>query len=327
MRASNGGDLRFNGGALTQGTNGRVVADGAGSTVTMVGGSYAGGTVEALNGGAVVPVGSVTWTNVQPVGPMQVPNGTVLSIGAGGVSHDALWEINPTGGTSQTVLVFPSGGTFGGTGTVVLNATQGVLDRAYLWNQSGTPAVIGTERTLRGTGHIYGLWTVQGVLAPGTDVAVGDLRFVNALTLAPESALTVRLGGATTVQVDRVSGSGARTLGGTLNVSVLSPFVPAAGSRFVVLTGGSITGRFATTNFPATTGGREWRVRYSATEVIVGLFCRADLNGDDEFTFDDIQSFVALYNANDPGADINNDGEWTFDDIQAYIALYNSSAC
>jgi WD40 repeat protein len=52
--------------------------------------------------------------------------------------------------------------------------------------------------------------------------------------------------------------------------------------------------------------------------------CRADLNNDGELTFDDIQAFVALYNANDPRADFNSDGEWTFDDIQAFIAAYNA---
>jgi hypothetical protein len=52
--------------------------------------------------------------------------------------------------------------------------------------------------------------------------------------------------------------------------------------------------------------------------------CRPDLNNDGELTFDDIQLFVQLYNANDPRADFNNDQEWTFDDIQAFIALYNA---
>jgi probable HAF family extracellular repeat protein len=52
--------------------------------------------------------------------------------------------------------------------------------------------------------------------------------------------------------------------------------------------------------------------------------CRPDLNGDGELTFDDIQLFVSLYNANDPRADFNNDQEWTFDDIQLFVQLYNS---
>jgi hypothetical protein len=52
--------------------------------------------------------------------------------------------------------------------------------------------------------------------------------------------------------------------------------------------------------------------------------CRPDLNNDGELTFDDIQFFVSLYNANDPRADFNNDQEWTFDDIQLFISLYNA---
>jgi hypothetical protein len=52
--------------------------------------------------------------------------------------------------------------------------------------------------------------------------------------------------------------------------------------------------------------------------------CRPDLNSDGELTFDDIQLFVQLYNANDARADFNNDQEWTFDDIQLFIQLYNA---
>ena len=52
--------------------------------------------------------------------------------------------------------------------------------------------------------------------------------------------------------------------------------------------------------------------------------CRPDLNADGELTFDDIQLFVQLYNANDARADFNNDQEWTFDDIQLFIQLFNA---
>jgi hypothetical protein len=54
------------------------------------------------------------------------------------------------------------------------------------------------------------------------------------------------------------------------------------------------------------------------------IVCRPDLNNDGELTFDDIQLFVALYNANDARADLNNDQEWTFDDIQLFVSLYNA---
>jgi hypothetical protein len=52
--------------------------------------------------------------------------------------------------------------------------------------------------------------------------------------------------------------------------------------------------------------------------------CRPDLNSDGELTFDDIQLFISLFNANDNRADFNNDQEWTFDDIQLFISLYNA---
>jgi hypothetical protein len=52
--------------------------------------------------------------------------------------------------------------------------------------------------------------------------------------------------------------------------------------------------------------------------------CRPDLNADGELTFDDIQLFISLFNANDNRADFNGDQEWTFDDIQLFISLFNA---
>jgi hypothetical protein len=77
------------------------------------------------------------------------------------------------------------------------------------------------------------------------------------------------------------------------------------------------------TGTPISTAGA---YRIDLTGVCYGSAptCRPDLNADGELTFDDIQFFVSLYNANDPRADFNNDQEWTFDDIQQFIALYNA---
>ena len=52
--------------------------------------------------------------------------------------------------------------------------------------------------------------------------------------------------------------------------------------------------------------------------------CRVDFNSDGELTFDDIQLFIQLFNANDNRADLNSDQEWTFDDIQLFISLFNA---
>jgi glycerophosphoryl diester phosphodiesterase len=52
--------------------------------------------------------------------------------------------------------------------------------------------------------------------------------------------------------------------------------------------------------------------------------CEPDLNRDGELTFDDIQAFVALFNAGNARADYNADDEFTFDDIQAFVTRYNA---
>jgi hypothetical protein len=59
-----------------------------------------------------------------------------------------------------------------------------------------------------------------------------------------------------------------------------------------------------------------------APAVRAGLV--TDFSGDGQTTFDDIQAFVALLDANDPRADLNADEEWTFDDTQLFIRLFNA---
>ena len=50
--------------------------------------------------------------------------------------------------------------------------------------------------------------------------------------------------------------------------------------------------------------------------------CPADVDGDGEVTFDDIDAFVAAFLAGDLAADIDGNGEVTFDDIDAFVAAF-----
>jgi hypothetical protein len=67
-----------------------------------------------------------------------------------------------------------------------------------------------------------------------------------------------------------------------------------------------------------------WGTAVALWAPAAGPTCRVDFNSDGELTFDDIQLFIQLFNANDNRADLNSDQEWTFDDIQLFISLFNA---
>ncbi|MFG0307352.1 MAG: GC-type dockerin domain-anchored protein [Phycisphaerales bacterium JB040] len=53
-----------------------------------------------------------------------------------------------------------------------------------------------------------------------------------------------------------------------------------------------------------------------------GPSCAADVNGDGVLDLGDIQAFVALFLAGDPGADFNPDGVLDNGDIQAFVTAF-----
>jgi hypothetical protein len=66
---------------------------------------------------------------------------------------------------------------------------------------------------------------------------------------------------------DLLAVSGAATLGGTLNVTLLNSFVPAVDDNYQILTCSTRSGTFSTLNLPALPSDRFWSVEYAAGDV------------------------------------------------------------
>jgi hypothetical protein len=80
----------------------------------------------------------------------------------------------------------------------------------------------------------------------------------------------VDLGGTTAgTQYDVLDISSAATLGGVLNVDLISGFTPTAGNTFDIMDYTSETGTFATLNLPKLTGGDTWSISYNTTDVVL----------------------------------------------------------
>jgi len=80
-------------------------------------------------------------------------------------------------------------------------------------------------------------------------------------------ALNVGLGGTAAGQFDRIQVTGAATLGGTLNVSLVGGFLPAIGDTFEILTFASRTGDFATVTGLALPNGNTLQYSPEATRI------------------------------------------------------------
>lgn len=66
---------------------------------------------------------------------------------------------------------------------------------------------------------------------------------------------------------DLLAITGAATLGGTLNVTLLAGYLPPVGAAFTIMTFASRSGTFTTTNLPINPAS--WEVEYNATSVVL----------------------------------------------------------
>jgi uncharacterized repeat protein (TIGR01451 family) len=111
-----------------------------------------------------------------------------------------------------------------------------------------------------------GLTSTAGTLSPG--LSPGLLTISGNYVQAASGSCQIEIGGVTpATEYDRVAatGSGAVTLGGTLDVSLTGGFTPGPDHTFTILTFASRTGTFATVNLPSPA----WEILYGPTTVVV----------------------------------------------------------
>jgi hypothetical protein len=105
-----------------------------------------------------------------------------------------------------------------------------------------------------------------GALSPG--LSPGALAVSGTYAQqAPDAGFNVEIGGTAPAQYDRAGVTGAATLAGKLNVTLIGGFVPAPGDSFTILTYPSRTGTY-TLNLTSV-GCIGWRVDYGATALVL----------------------------------------------------------
>ncbi len=201
--------------------------------------------------------------------PGNTGNGSVLSVNAQAGGKVALGNVTTyTGGSTN----FHADGT---NSTIVLNGLQRIFSDAYYNStlqatnggtvtlNSGTVSLsrVDVQAASTGTisagtiqmsgGTLSGNSTIQanivnsGATSPGVNNA-GTLSIAGSFTQTSTGSLNISIGGTTAgTQYDQVVATGPVTLGGALNLSTFNGFSAANNNSFVVVTGSSVSGLFA----------------------------------------------------------------------------------
>ncbi len=231
---------------------GSIAKVGTGNLVLNGVNSYAGGT--ALNAGTIT-VGNNAGLGT---GALTMAGGTTLAAGVTGLTvANAITTLGAgTINSGASPSAFTLSGVISGAGSVTKQGT-GVLTLAGASTYTGATTV--AAGTLNVTGSLVSAVTVNsGATLAGTG-SVGPLNVLTGGTISPGAPGTTNIAtltvngpatlngtlivNATGATIDRVSATGALTLGGTLAVATVTP--PIFGQEFVVASGSTRTGTFA----------------------------------------------------------------------------------
>ena len=145
------------------------------------------------------------------------------------------------------VLTVTTGSTFKTNSSYTQTGGATVLTGGSL--VSGTNVININAGTLRGVGTVTGNVTNAGTVQPGGAGVAGLLTVTGNYTQTAAGSLLIDIGGTTVgTQYDRLAVSGTATLAGTLGVSFINGYLPAAATSFQPLTFASQTGDFTTKN-------------------------------------------------------------------------------
>jgi hypothetical protein len=167
-----------------------------------------------------------------------VNEGSVAVASGGSITvNQAAFTSKQTAFTNEGTVMIAAGATFStGTGDYVQSAgttvVNGLLSAANLEIRAGL---------LTGSGTIRADVTNAGKVAPGD--TFGTLTIQGNYTQTASGILLIQIGGANTYGQLLVTGTA--TLNGTLEVSFLDNYVPAAGTSFQILTFANHVGGFA----------------------------------------------------------------------------------
>jgi fibronectin-binding autotransporter adhesin len=301
----------------------------------------------------------------QPAGEVRVAAGEQLQFLDAGSSFNS-GRINLLGGTvefTQSALTNAVSGQIIGQGSIIADATLNSGTMAFsgaanvlgdvtnnvsgkIISSGGGPTTFfddmvnnGEIRTSPGSFTVFfgalsgsgsftstGTVNIEGDLAPGSSPAA--VSFGGDLAFGSTASAQIELGGTTPgSEYDVLDVSGAASLAGTLEVSLLGGYEPAIGDTFDIITAaGGIDGTFDIESLPDLSG-LLWSVDYEPNKVVLEAIAEftADFDRDRDVDGDDLTIWQSAYSTN-ALADADGDGDSDGRDFLAWQRQFGSGA-
>jgi hypothetical protein len=254
-------------------------------TGTLTGGNYVvAGTLQFDNANITTNAANITLTGVAAKIVNQVGTNALLGFN----TNAATGSFTLAGGQALTT----TGGSFSNAGTVAVGSGSSLTIGGSGFNYTQTAGSTTVDGTLTSTsagtlslngGSLFGGGTIgdavvdSGTITPGDSATkTGDLSITKTYTQNTGGALDISIGGTTAgSQYDQVKVTGAASLNGTLNVSLVNGFTPAVGSQFIIVNAGSLGGTFSTVNGLSINGSEHFALSYNGTEAILTVVAGA----------------------------------------------------
>jgi len=332
-QGSNGLFVPSNGSTLTIGP-GVVVKGDSGVLGSATGGLLNNqGTIDAINAGTLTVEGETNFAGGTLTGgaweadagsALHVLGATVTTNAAALVLNGAGSEIFSDSGTTNALAGLATNAAGGSltiqNGANLTTATlndQGALTVGAGSTLNAPTLTVASGGSLNGSGTISGNVVNDGQLSPGSASVTGALTINDSYMQNSTGTLNIAIGGTTAgSQFDQLNVSGAASLGGTLNVSLVNGFGPTAEQTFEVMSFAGSSGSFATVNLPMLGGSPAFMVGATPSSLnLVALTSAPDLAAG-TITFTPSQGTIGQnitinYTVNNLGTVPTTAGPWT----------------
>jgi hypothetical protein len=272
---------------ITAAYMGQPVAGSTITSLTFVGGADRGGSSQMNNNGQIAYAATLANGNTSVL--LFTPKLHFRNAAGGTWATRSNWTIGILPASVHDVAIDPVGA-LTVTGpllpttirSLAVGTGAGLAELAL--QSSGTitapgGVTIGTVGKVRGNGRFVGNVTSNGTIAPGLPAAGGSITVTGNLTLQATSQLALELGGLTRKSAyDCLTVSGALTLGGNLNVTLLNGFTPLLGNAFDLFDSASTSGTFAALNLPSLSGGLAWNTSLISTTGVISVVSTGPVN-------------------------------------------------
>jgi T5SS/PEP-CTERM-associated repeat protein len=331
------------------GADGQVTVTGIGSMLAIAGsldvGLSSNGSISVVDGGAMLSEGFAAIGTFEQF-PGDETGGTGAVTVAGPAStwiHDGDLYVGFQGIGTLDVLegatVISStgfaGAEFANQGVVTVDgpgSVWGIGDVLEVWRfltvSDGALVIADSVNVLQG--ELGGDGTIVGAVINGAAVAPGDP--LGTLTIEGNftqdaNQLLIELGGTVPGSFDALAVSQTAQIGGSLLVSLVDGFIPAAGDSFTIVSAGTLLGAFESVTLPELGPSLTWQTTQDGSELVLQAIGSGDLDGNGTVNIADFLSLLKSWgpcpSKGDCPADLDGDGEVGIADFLLLLAAWD----